>query len=84
MSYETTNRRWRERQWTKDAAEVFAFARDMTMGLRLDGADVLEVFERPEAFTREHAWWEDAGRPDDEATWEDARDDGYTMGRGAA
>lgn len=61
-------RRYREREWTASDDEVVAFARDMVAADFIDTVDgLLEFFEKPWHWDREHAWWVANGRPD---TWE--------------
>ena len=56
--------------WYRDQEEVVAFARDMIAAGVLEGSSgVLEYFEKPFGWQREHDWWENNGRTDDPDLW---------------
>ena len=75
MSYSATNRsaleRIQARHWTNSEDEVLAFARDMvTVDFITTIENLLDFFEKPWKWDREHAWWVANGRPDTGEAWE--------------
>ena len=64
--------------WHRSRHEVWQFARDMhkagMFGVCDDVCDpadlMLDYFQTPWAWNKEHQWWEDNGRPDDFVTWD--------------
>lgn len=67
------NERYRRRQWALDWAEVKAFAHDLhRVGVISDSSGLLEYFDKPQGWSREHEWWETHGRSDDPDVWDQA------------
>ena len=64
--------------WYRDQEEVVAFARDMIAAGVLQGSSgVLEYFEKPYGWGREHDWWEENNRTDDRDLWAQGEVDGW-------
>ena len=73
MTYRAANARFRRNEWTNDRVEVVAFAHDLIRVGVLDGSTgVLEYFEKPQGWSREHEWWIDHERTDNPDVWDQA------------
>ncbi len=70
-------------KWYASTEEVWSFGRDMVKAGQFDApanitehrareaaSNLLDYFEKPWHWEREHAWWVASGRPDHEAAWE--------------
>ena len=58
MSYAASNQRIRAREWTHDRTQVVNLARDLVkVGVLSDAETVLEYFDEPFNWNREHEWW---------------------------
>ena len=58
MTFAASNARHRRNEWTQDETQVIALARDLIkVGVLHSPDHVLEYFEKPTAFSREHEWW---------------------------
>ena len=73
MSYKTANERHRRNEWAGDEAQVINFARDLIrVGVLRDAEAVLEYFEKPQGWSRDHEWWMAHGCTDDPDRWAEA------------
>ena len=73
MSYAAANARFRRNAWTEDPEAVVAFARDLIrVGVLQGSTGVLEYFEKPQGWSREHEWWTEHGCSDDPDVWAQA------------
>jgi len=78
--YAATNRRYREREWTFDEAEVRALASAMVHSEYIIAATVLQdYYDTPYGWSKEHAWWVENDRTDDLARWDEAMDNGWEV-----
>ena len=66
--------------WIASADEIWAFARDMVSAQFIDSAEgLLDYFEKPWHWEREHAWWVANGRPDSWAVWDKGVDSKFEV-----
>ena len=66
--------------WIASSDEVWAFARDMVSAHFIDTAEgLLDYFEKPWHWEREHAWWVANDRPDSWAVWDLGVDSGFEV-----
>jgi hypothetical protein len=73
MTYHAVNARHRRNEWAGDPAQVINLARDLIrVGVLPTPDHVLEYFEQPTAYSREHEWWMAHGCTDDPDRWADA------------
>ena len=80
MTYATVNRRHYERRWVCDDNEVVAFARVMVDVGYIDDVDLLmDYFEEPHKWSREHEWWDHQGRTDNPDQWDAAQRVGWDV-----
>ena len=83
VTYATSNARYWERDWISNSEEVHSFARDMVEADYItEPSTLLDYFEKPYKWSREHTWWVANDRPDSWETWFDGETAGFKVGDG--
>ena len=78
MTYFHVNQRMRERAWAQDKDTVDALASAMVyVDYITDASILLDYFEKPYNWHREHDWWEENNRTDDRDLWAQGEVDGW-------
>ena len=73
MSYKAANERHRRNEWANDETQVINFARDLIrVGVLSEPDLVLEYFQQPTGWSREHEWWMCHGCTDNPDDWAEA------------